>query len=755
MDVMIIAVEESDSSVGFYDPDTGAEIANVRVGLWPHEIAIDGERGMAYVSNFGIKDYDEHIGQPGCSVSAIDLSLFAEVGRFYTFTDGGDYARRLAPHSVVVDAMRNRLLVNVEAEDTLLRFDLESGAVANMADEPRSRPADWGADAATALPRGTHAMLLSADSNRLYLGCGPGGLFEVDAATGTVLRGLNCGGAVRGLALSHDESQLIVSAGGEVVLVDPATLLVVKRFSPGWPAIRQFLYPAPTPDGRFLLVPAVWEGQLVRFDLSTGEAMRIDVGADPIQLTIPPDSDIAFLGHGRSRYIAKIDWGAFREVGRIATRGGPNGLKWAPRATPSVRHTLRFGAAIPLSGPGASEGHDMRLGYQFWAEQVNAAGGLPCGGEVYRVEIGFADTCSAVGRPDETLPDGRQARAFLAQIAEDLCDSGCTALLGTYPSPPHFALRDVATRRRIPLVTASGAAGEIYTAGSDFVFGIMTAANGFLNASFDLLARQTPRPQRVLFVACKDNAATEDALTTAHYIEGVLGMEVVGRGAVGTPIAERLIPFDHNSTDYRAVVQEIAVVAPDVVAITGHLGESIAITRELAAQGVEPMAILFSVGPAMPDYATRLGPLAANMMGSAMWSAAQDSYGHDRFATPRGFRDAFFDRFSKEPSHLAAGAMACGLVIEEAVRRAASVDPERVAAALRADFAMNSFYSPIRLDATGLNSTRRLLTIQLRGTDEGLRAAALWPPALTGGRAEATTWPFPGWPRSDQKNHSH
>ena len=92
----------------------------------------------------------------------------------------------------------------------------------------------------------------------------------------------------------------------------------------------------------------------------------------------------------------------------------------------------------------------------------------------------------------------------------------------------------------------------------------------------------------------------------------------------------------------------------------------------LAARGIEPKAIVYSVGPAMPDFVHALGPLAANTMGSAMWSASLQAWGHDRFITPRNFRDAFFDRFSKEPSYLAAGASACGTVFEEAARRAGS-----------------------------------------------------------------------------------
>ena len=43
---LLICVEESDSTIGFYDTSNGDEIARVKVGKWPHEIALtrDGKR---------------------------------------------------------------------------------------------------------------------------------------------------------------------------------------------------------------------------------------------------------------------------------------------------------------------------------------------------------------------------------------------------------------------------------------------------------------------------------------------------------------------------------------------------------------------------------------------------------------------------------------------------------------------------------------------------------------------------------------
>jgi len=139
-----------------------------------------------------------------------------------------------------------------------------------------------------------------------------------------------------------------------------------------------------------------------------------------------------------------------------------------------------------------------------------------------------------------------------------------------------------------------------------------------------------------------------------------------------------------------------------------------------------------------------LGDLAEHMCGSAMWSVVQRSHGHDRFVTPSAFAREFHARFSKEASHLSAGAVACGLVYQEAFRRAGSVDPADVIAAL-ADptFRMRSFYSDIAFNAGGLNEGRPLVTIQLHKDGDRMTQIALWPVGLASGGD--FTWPLDGW----------
>src|SRR3546814_4260618 len=52
-----------------------------------------------------------------------------------------------------------------------------------------------------------------------------------------------------------------------------------------------------------------------------------------------------------------------------------------------AQETLKRGAVLALSGPGAAWGQGMQYAAQFAADGVNAKGGLEVGGKKYKVEI--------------------------------------------------------------------------------------------------------------------------------------------------------------------------------------------------------------------------------------------------------------------------------------------------------------------------------------------------------------------------------
>src|SRR6476469_614755 len=104
----IVAAEEQGTGVVILKPD-GKLVARVEVGRWPHEVEVSSDGTTAFVSQFGITDYDSRIGTPGDHVSRIDLAAARETGRF-TVPDGVRAAQgsKLRPG-------RDEIFVNAEA----------------------------------------------------------------------------------------------------------------------------------------------------------------------------------------------------------------------------------------------------------------------------------------------------------------------------------------------------------------------------------------------------------------------------------------------------------------------------------------------------------------------------------------------------------------------------------------------------------------------------------------------------------------
>ena len=671
---LVICVEESDSTVGFYDSASGAEVARVRVGLWPHEIDISPDGSLAYVSNFGVKDYDERIGDPGASISIIDVQRKVELDRLYTFTTKSEYRRFRAPHGLKLTPCGKQLYVNVESEDELLIYDIESSSchrtpTQHWRYDPPHSPIDAFPDYRLSLPVGTHNILFNPDGTRLWVVSGIGGVSEYDVVSKRKLRSFYGNGAIRGLAYTIDQKQLIASARDEVLLVDPLTLNVERRFDRL--GAMQILYSTQTPDQQYLLCPAVWEGQLLRININDGHVDRLIIGSDPIHVKIGPDQKAAYVTHGRSRFVSVIDWQSFTEIGRITTRGGPNGIAFAPFSPRPKRKLLTVGAVLPLSGGSSAEGQDLRLGYQYWQERVNEAGGIATPDGVYEVRVVFADSYSKTGAEKEepqpwlkhwknrTPPEMNSIEKATAKLVKD---ENATFLFGGYPSPPNLGSAWVGEEKRIPLITSSGAAGVMYEQRLEFFFGIMSTAQGFLNETFNYLSRLENQPKTAMFLSCDDPAAKQDAETTARHISDNLNMQILTDPDSNLPKgAQGIFLFKHFETDFGVYMNIVESLAPDVLAITGHLSEGIAAVESLRASGYAPKAVVFSVGPAFPQFSARLGDSAEHMMGAAMWSAVQSSAGHDLFIRPDVYATDYYYRFSKEASYLAAGATACGL----------------------------------------------------------------------------------------------
>lgn len=189
---LIVAVEQTAGRVGFYGSADGKEYGSINVGFLPHEIAISKDQKTAYVSNFGLQDYDETIGVPGVSISVVDIPNRVEKFRFYTFdpTERKEFSQiDKAPHGVKLRPPFEKLLyVNVEKGNKILIFDVSNRKIVKKLNvDPH-----------------THNFIFSPDGKILWLMAGRDGVVRMDPDTGKITGAFKLSTPVRGLSYTSD-----------------------------------------------------------------------------------------------------------------------------------------------------------------------------------------------------------------------------------------------------------------------------------------------------------------------------------------------------------------------------------------------------------------------------------------------------------------------------------------------------------------------------------------------------------------------
>lgn len=424
---VLTIVEENAGYVSFYDVVTFKKSGSVKVGDLPHEIAITKDEKTAYVTNFGIKDYDSGIGTPGASISVIDIPSRAEKYRLYTFnsTEHKDYAQiDSAPHGVKLrPPVENQLYVNLEHTGKLFVYDLKTRMIIKK----------------FAVSPNTHNLFFSPDGKVLWLMAAKDGVIKMNAETGEIIGNYASSTPVRGLKYTPDHRYLMVSAVNQISFIDPETLEVKKQFNNL--GVGAILYSDITPDQKFILAPAAFDNQVLVIDVETGNVIkRLVTGLNPILALIDTAGKYAYISNATDTHVTQIDLATFTTK-KIKTKDGSNGLAFIHSDTISRHKKLKIGVPLPLSGADAAFGRDMMRGYEYWRNQLAQSGGLFIGNDVYDINIKYVDTQSDI--------------ANIGKLTNELINNyHVDMLLSTYNLPTYNIEKQVALENHIPLTPA-------------------------------------------------------------------------------------------------------------------------------------------------------------------------------------------------------------------------------------------------------------------------------------------------------------
>lgn len=323
---VLVVLEKDSAAARLLDPASGATLARLPTGPFPHEVAASPDGRMAVVADYGARE-------PGRTLTVLDL----RGRRVLRTVDLGEYRR---PHGIVwLPGAGQRVAVTAEQSQALLVVDVAAGRV------ERAIPTGQ---------RGTHMIALAADGRRAWTAnIGSGSVTAVDLARADTVRTRATGRGPEAIALSPDGRE-VWAADREldrITVLDAATLDSVAALPTGrLPNRLKF-----TPDGRTVLVSNAAAGTLTVYDARARRLVAtLDMGAGaagapnpenptgrgavPLGIQLAPDGRRAWVALNGAGVVAELALTpgrpeATRVVRRVDAGAGPDGMAYAA-ATP-------------------------------------------------------------------------------------------------------------------------------------------------------------------------------------------------------------------------------------------------------------------------------------------------------------------------------------------------------------------------------------------------------------------------------------
>ena len=162
---------------------------------------------------------------------------------------------------------------------------------------------------------------------------------------------------------------------------------------------------------------------------------------------------------------------------------------WSPSA--QAADAIKFGAALPLTGPLATEGKKQRTGYELWKNLVNKQGGINVGGKKMKVEIVYYDYESKT--PTATKLFERLITKDKVQLTFGPFGSGATASVAA-----------MTERYGMPMIAPTASSAKLYARGYKYLFGLLVPNDFPADSFFQLVMSQDPKPKTMAFVTRND-----------------------------------------------------------------------------------------------------------------------------------------------------------------------------------------------------------------------------------------------------------
>ena len=297
---VVVVVQKNDHSLGFYDFETGSELARVLIPEYPHEFAVSADGRYAYTCHFGLKLAEDE-GAGGNEISVVDL----HTQEFVRSISCAEWRR---PHGIAFDGAGGLYVLSEGTGRLLVIPQPATGAIVR---------------ALSTGGHGSHIVAVTRDGRLAFSS-------NMGSATVSILtpqeddshpRLLKVGERPEGSAFDAEEQRLLVCnrESAEISVINVARQTVIGRIATPAGAVRIVR----RGDASFA-VACYHDQSVIVVDADCHSVTkRIPLAGKPVSIGIDPRSGLALAGLLPSG-VAVVDLDEGVVVRTIATREGPD-----------------------------------------------------------------------------------------------------------------------------------------------------------------------------------------------------------------------------------------------------------------------------------------------------------------------------------------------------------------------------------------------------------------------------------------------
>lgn len=338
--------------------------------------------------------------------------------------------------------------------------------------------------------------------------------------------------------------------------------------------------------------------------------------------------------------------------------------------------SIKIGISLSLSGDFSADGQAFAQGYQLWADDVNAHGGL----------LGRRVTLDIVS--DASSPDQVQAN-YQKLITVDKVD----LLFGPYSTLLTKPASLVANNYGYALIEGAGGGPSVFDRGLHNVFDVsLPVANNLMSFAQYILSLPVSQRPRTAAYATEDDPFTEPQIDLARLM--------LEQGGVKT-VSYQVYPA--QTTNYTPIADNVVVSGAQLGVFGTQLPDISAFISRFKQLHYNPKMLVATAGPDQGSaFLKTIGGTASaeGILVPNGWYPQAKNPGNAEMVK------AYLARYGRTADQMSADvaeAYAVGQVAYQAITKVQSLDPAKIKAELHSGETFQSVQGPVKFDDTGQN----------------------------------------------------